>query len=196
MRTNLLFFSALFWLKVGIIAQGTLLLKANLSFAQNVYPGRRLPPPPAVRQPTKRSDSPSAVNCSQCSPLNLPPVNSPSVRPPVAAPVSGNQPLREYVFQAPATVRPADATVINNHPRPTVNPPAPRPENRANKPPHHSSGLLRLINSFALKLGVIVQQRWQKFKKLNPSHLSAREKMLFKRGYFSNNTKQRKEYKS
>lgn len=47
MRTNLLFFSALFWLKVGIIAQGTLLLKANLSFAQNVYPGRRLPPPPA-----------------------------------------------------------------------------------------------------------------------------------------------------
>jgi len=53
----------------------------------------------------------------------------------VAAPVSDNQPLREYVFQAPATVRPADATVINNHPRPTVNPPAPRPENRANKPP-------------------------------------------------------------
>jgi hypothetical protein len=135
MRTNLLFFSALFWLKVGIIAQGTLLLKANLSFAQNLYPGRRLPPPPAVRQPTKRSDSPSAVNCSQCSPLNLPLVNSPSVRPPVAAPVSGNQPLREYVFQAPATVRPADATVVNNHNRQTVNPPAPRPQNRANKPP-------------------------------------------------------------
>ncbi|MFM6064893.1 MAG: hypothetical protein ACKPAE_21490, partial [Microcystis panniformis] len=100
MRTNLLFFSGLFWLKVGIIAQGTLLLKANLSFAQNVYPSRRLPPPPAVRQPTKRSDSPSAVNCSQCPPLNLLPVNSPSVRPPVTAPVSGNQPLREYVFQA------------------------------------------------------------------------------------------------
>jgi hypothetical protein len=135
MRTNLLFFSALFWLKVGIIAQGTLLLKANLSFAQNLYPGRRLPPPPAVRQPTKRSDSPSAVNCSQCSPLNLPLVNSRSVRPPVAAPVSGNQPLREYVFQAPATVRPADATVVNNHNRQTVNPPAPRPQNRANKPP-------------------------------------------------------------
>jgi hypothetical protein len=71
MRTNLLFFSALFWLKVGIIAQATLLLKANLSFAQNVYPSRRLPPPPAVRQPTKRSDSPSAVNCSRCPPLNL-----------------------------------------------------------------------------------------------------------------------------
>ena len=133
MRTNLLFFSALFWLKVGIIAQGTLLLKADLSFAQNVYPGRRLPPPPAVRQPTKRSDSPSGANCSQCSPLNLPLVNSPSVRPPVAAPVSGNQPLREYVFQAPATVRPADATVINNH-RQTVNPPAPTSQNRANKP--------------------------------------------------------------
>jgi hypothetical protein len=135
MRTNLLFFSALFWLKVGIIAQGTLLLKANLSFAQNLYPGRRLPPPPAVRQPTKRSDSPSAVNCSQCPPLNLPPVNSPSVNPPVAAPVSGNQPLREYVFQAPATVLPADATVINNSNRQTVNPPAPTPQNRANKPP-------------------------------------------------------------
>ena len=135
MRTNLLFFSALFWLKVGIIAQGTLLLKANLSFAQNLYPGRRLPPPPAVRQPTKRSDSPSGANCSQCSPLNLPLVNSPSVRPPVADPVSGNQPLREYVFQAPATVRPADATVVNNHNRQTVNPPAPRPQNRANKPP-------------------------------------------------------------
>lgn len=135
MRTNPLFFSALFWLKVGIIAQGTLLLKANLSFAQNLYPGRRLPPPPAVRQPTKRSDSPSAVNCSQCSPLNLPPVNSPSVRPLVADPVSGNQPLREYVFQAPATVRPADATVVNNHNRQTVNPPAPRPQNRTNKPP-------------------------------------------------------------
>ncbi|MFM6517886.1 MAG: hypothetical protein ACKPIC_15210, partial [Microcystis panniformis] len=135
MRTNLLFFSALFWLKVGIIAQGTLLLKANLSFAQNVYPGRRLPPPPAVRQPTKRSDSPSAVNCSQCSPLNLPLVNSPSVRPPVAAPVSGNQPLREYVFQAPVTVRPADATVINNNNRQTVNSPTPTPQNRANKPP-------------------------------------------------------------
>ncbi|NCQ92884.1 MAG: hypothetical protein GPI94_19640 [Microcystis aeruginosa LG13-03] len=136
MRTNLLFFSALFWLKVGIIAQGTLLLKADLSFAQNVYPSRRLPPPPAVRQPTKRSDSPSAVNCSQCSPLNLPLVNSPSVRPPVTAPVSDNQPLREYVFQAPAPVRPADATVINNNNnRQTVNPPAPTPENRANKPP-------------------------------------------------------------
>ncbi len=134
MRTNLLFFSALFWLKVGIIAQGTLLLKADLSFAQNVYPGRRLPPPPAVRQPTKRSDSPSAVNCSQCSPLNLPLVNSPSVRPPVAAPVSGNQPLREYVFQAPAPVRPANATVVNNHNRQTVNSPAPTPQNRANKP--------------------------------------------------------------
>jgi hypothetical protein len=51
----------------------------------------------------------------------------------VAAPVSGNQPLREYVFQAPATVRPADATVINNH-RQTVNPPAPTSQNRANKP--------------------------------------------------------------
>ncbi|TRU46802.1 MAG: hypothetical protein EWV91_12185 [Microcystis aeruginosa Ma_QC_Ca_00000000_S207] len=135
MRTNLLFFSALFWLKVGIIAQGTLLLKANLSFAQNLYPGRRLPPPPAVRQPTKRSDSPSGANCSQCPPLNLPPVNSPSVNPPVAAPVSGNQPLREYVFQAPATVLPADATVINNSNRQTVNPPAPTPQNRANKPP-------------------------------------------------------------
>ncbi|MFM7474929.1 MAG: hypothetical protein ACKO2T_04105, partial [Microcystis aeruginosa] len=134
MRTNLLFFSALFWLKVGIIAQGTLLLKADLSFAQNVYPGRRLPPPPAVRQPTKRSDSPRGANCSQCSPLNLPLVNSPSVRPPVAAPVSGNQPLREYVFQAPATVRPANATVINNHNRQTVNSPAPTPQNRANKP--------------------------------------------------------------
>jgi hypothetical protein len=135
MRTNLLFFSGLFWLKVGIIAQGTLLLKANLSFAQNLYPGRRLPPPPAVRQPTKRSDSPSGANCSQCPPLNLPPVNSPSVNPPVAAPVSGNQPLREYVFQAPATVLPADATVINNSNRQTVNPPAPTPQNRANKPP-------------------------------------------------------------
>ncbi|ARI83839.1 putative potein [Microcystis aeruginosa FACHB-905 = DIANCHI905] len=135
MRTNLLFFSALFWLKVGIIAQGTLLLKANLSFAQNVYPGRRLPPPPAVRQPTKRSDSPSGANCSQCSPLNLPPVNSSSVHPPVAAPVSGNQPLREYVFQAPAPVRPADATVINNNNRQTVNSPTPTPQNRANKPP-------------------------------------------------------------
>ncbi len=135
MRTNLLFFSALFWLKVGIIAQGTLLLKANLSFAQNLYPGRRLPPPPAVRQPTKRSDSPSGANCSQCPPLNLPPVNSPSVNPPVAAPVSSNQPLREYVFQAPATVLPADATVINNSNRQTVNPPAPTPQNRANKPP-------------------------------------------------------------
>ncbi|TRV14385.1 MAG: hypothetical protein EWV41_01060 [Microcystis wesenbergii Mw_MB_S_20031200_S109] len=135
MRTNLLFFSALFWLKVGIIAQGTLLLKANLSFAQNVYPGRRLPPPPAVRQPTKRSDSPSGANCSQCSPLNLPPVNSPSVNPPVAAPVSGNQPLREYVFQAPAPVLPANATVINNHNRQTVNPPATTPQNCANKPP-------------------------------------------------------------
>ncbi|TRU80420.1 MAG: hypothetical protein EWV76_23400 [Microcystis novacekii Mn_MB_F_20050700_S1] len=135
MRTNLLFFSALFWLKVGIIAQVPLLLKANLSFAQNLYPGRRLPPPPAVRQPTKRSDSPSGANCSQCPPLNLPPVNSPSVNPPVAAPVSGNQPLREYVFQAPAPVLPANATVINNNNRQTVNPPAPTPENRANKPP-------------------------------------------------------------
>jgi hypothetical protein len=135
MRTNLLFFSALFWLKVGIIAQGTLLLKANLSFAQNLYPGRRLPPPPAVRQPTKRSDSASGANCSQCPPLNLPPVNSPSVNPPVAAPVSGNQPLREYVFQAPAPVLPADATVINNNNRQTFNPPAPTPQNRANKPP-------------------------------------------------------------
>jgi hypothetical protein len=53
----------------------------------------------------------------------------------VADPVSGNQPLREYVFQAPATVRPADATVVNNHNRQTVNSPAPTPQNRTNKPP-------------------------------------------------------------
>jgi hypothetical protein len=53
----------------------------------------------------------------------------------VTAPVSGNQPLKEYVFQAPAPVRPTNATVINNNNRQTVNPPAPTPENRANKPP-------------------------------------------------------------
>jgi len=168
MRTNLLFFSALFWLKVGIIAQGTLLLKANLSFAQNLYPGRRLPPPPAVRQPTKRSDSPSAVNCSQCSPLNLPPVNSPSVRPPVAAPVSGNQPLREYVFQAPATVRPADATVINNHPRPTVNPPAPRPENRANKPPAPQQRVIATNQLFRVEVKSNSAAALAKIKEIEP----------------------------
>ncbi len=168
MRTNLLFFSALFWLKVGIIAQGTLLLKANLSFAQNLYPGRRLPPPPAVRQPTKRSDSPSAVNCSQCSPLNLPLVNSPSVRPPVAAPVSGNQPLREYVFQAPATVRPADATVINNHPRPTVNPPAPRPENRANKPPAPQQRVIATNQLFRVEVKSNSAAALAKIKEIEP----------------------------
>jgi hypothetical protein len=168
MRTNLLFFSALFWLKVGIIAQGTLLLKANLSFAQNLYPGRRLPPPPAVRQPTKRSDSPSAVNCSQCSPLNLPPVNSPSVRPPVAAPVSGNQPLREYVFQAPATVRPADATVINNHPRPTVNPPAPRPQNRANKPPAPQQRVIAANQLFRVEVSSNSAEALAKIQEIEP----------------------------
>ena len=168
MRTNLLFFSGLFWLKVGIIAQGTLLLKANLSFAQNLYPGRRLPPPPAVRQPTKRSDSPSAVNCSQCSPLNLPLVNSPSVRPPVAAPVSGNQPLREYVFQAPATVRPADATVINNHPRPTVNPPAPRPENRANKPPAPQQRVIATNQLFRVEVSSNSAEALAKIKEIEP----------------------------
>ncbi|NCQ99459.1 MAG: hypothetical protein GPJ11_08290 [Microcystis aeruginosa L211-101] len=168
MRTNLLFFSGLFWLKVGIIAQGTLLLKANLSFAQNLYPGRRLPPPPAVRQPTKRSDSPSAVNCSQCSPLNLPPVNSPSVRPPVAAPVSGNQPLREYVFQAPATVRPADATVINNHPRPTVNPPAPRPQNRANKPPAPQQRVIAANQLFRVEVSSNSAEALAKIQEIEP----------------------------
>jgi hypothetical protein len=168
MRTNLLFFSALFWLKVGIIAQGTLLLKADLSFAQNVYPGRRLPPPPAVRQPTKRSDSPSAVNCSQCSPLNLPLVNSPSVRPPVAAPVSGNQPLREYVFQAPATVRPADATVINNHPRPTVNPPAPRPQNRANKPPAPQQRVIATNQLFRVEVQSNSTEALAKIQEIEP----------------------------
>ena len=168
MRTNLLFFSGLFWLKVGIIAQGTLLLKANLSFAQNLYPGRRLPPPPAVRQPTKRSDSPSAVNCSQCSPLNLPLVNSPSVRPPVAAPVSGNQPLREYVFQAPATVRPADATVINNHPRPTVNPPAPRPQNRANKPPAPQQRVIATNQLFRVEVKSNSAAALAKIKEIEP----------------------------
>ncbi|CCI14998.1 conserved hypothetical protein [Microcystis aeruginosa PCC 9806] len=168
MRTNLLFFSALFWLKVGIIAQGTLLLKANLSFAQNIYPGRRLPPPPAVRQPTKRSDSPSAVNCSQCSPLNLPLVNSPSVRPPVAAPVSGNQPLREYVFQAPATVRPADATVINNHPRQTVNPPAPRPQNRANKPPAPQQRVIAANQLFRVEVRSNSAEALAKIKEIEP----------------------------
>ncbi|CCH97796.1 hypothetical protein [Microcystis aeruginosa] len=168
MRTNLLFFSALFWLKVGIIAQATVLLKANLSFAQNLYPGRRLPPPPAVRQPTKRSDSPSAVNCSQCSPLNLPLVNSPSVRPPVAAPVSGNQPLREYVFQAPATVRPADATVINNHPRPTVNPPAPRPENRANKPPAPQQRVIATNQLFRVEVSSNSAAALAKIREIEP----------------------------
>lgn len=168
MRTNLLFFSALFWLKVGIIAQATVLLKANLSFAQNLYPGRRLPPPPAVRQPTKRSDSPSAVNCSQCSPLNLPLVNSPSVRPPVAAPVSGNQPLREYVFQAPATVRPADATVINNHPRPTVNPPAPRPQNRANKPPAPQQRVIAANQLFRVEVSSNSAEALAKIQEIEP----------------------------
>jgi hypothetical protein len=168
MRTNLLFFSALFWLKVGIIAQGTLLLKADLSFAQNVYPGRRLPPPPAVRQPTKRSDSPSAVNCSQCSPLNLPLVNSPSVRPPVAAPVSGNQPLREYVFQAPATVRPADATVVNNHNRQTVNPPAPRPQNRANKPPAPQQRVIAANQLFRVEVSSNSAEALAKIQEIEP----------------------------
>ncbi|REJ60140.1 MAG: hypothetical protein DWQ56_02530 [Microcystis aeruginosa DA14] len=168
MRTNLLFFSALFWLKVGIIAQGTLLLKANLSFAQNLYPGRRLPPPPAVRQPTKRSDSPSAVNCSQCSPLNLPLVNSPSVRPPVAAPVSGNQPLREYVFQAPATVRPADATVVNNHNRQTVNPPAPRPQNRANKPPAPQQRVIAANQLFRVEVSSNSAEALAKIQEIEP----------------------------
>jgi hypothetical protein len=134
MRTNLLFFSALFWLKVGIIAQGLLVLKPDLSFAQNVYPGRRLPPPPAVRQPTRRSDAPRPANCSQCPPLNLPPVNSSTVRPPVDTPISRNQSQREYVFQAPYPVRPANTTVINNNNRRTVNQPTPTPLNRANKP--------------------------------------------------------------
>ena len=168
MRTNLLFFSALFWLKVGIIAQGTLLLKADLSFAQNVYPGRRLPPPPAVRKPTKRSDSPSAVNCSQCSPLNLPLVNSPSVRPPVAAPVSGNQPLREYVFQAPATVRPADATVVNNHNRQTVNPPAPRPQNRANKPPAPQQRVIAANQLFRVEVSSNSAEALAKIQEIEP----------------------------
>ena len=168
MRTNLLFFSALFWLKVGIIAQGTLLLKANLSFAQNVYPGRRLPSPPAVRQATKRSDSPSAVNCSQCSPLNLPLVNSPSVRPPVAAPVSGNQPLREYVFQAPAPVRPADATVINNNNRQTVNPPAPRPQNRANKPPAPQQRVIATNQLFRVEVKSNSAEALAKIKEIEP----------------------------
>jgi hypothetical protein len=168
MRTNLLFFSALFWLKVGIIAQATLLLKANLSFAQNLYPGRRLPPPPAVRQPTKRSDSPSAVNCSQCSPLNLPLVNSPSVRPPVAAPVSGNQPLREYVFQAPATVRPADATVVNNHNRQTVNPPAPRPQNRANKPPAPQQRVIAANQLFRVEVSSNSAEALAKIQEIEP----------------------------
>ncbi|MDB9541919.1 hypothetical protein PN472_01875 [Microcystis aeruginosa CS-1036] len=168
MRTNPLFFSALFWLKVGIIAQGTLLLKANLSFAQNLYPGRRLPPPPAVRQPTKRSDSPSAVNCSQCSPLNLPLVNSPSVRPPVAAPVSGNQPLREYVFQAPATVRPADATVVNNHNRQTVNPPAPRPQNRANKPPAPQQRVIAANQLFRVEVQSNSTEALAKIQEIEP----------------------------
>jgi len=168
MRTNLLFFSALFWLKVGIIAQATVLLKANLSFAQNLYPGRRLPPPPAVRQPTKRSDSPSAVNCSQCSPLNLPLVNSPSVRPPVAAPVSGNQPLREYVFQAPATVRPADATVVNNHNRQTVNPPAPRPQNRANKPPAPQQRVIATNQLFRVEVKSNSAAALAKIKEIEP----------------------------
>jgi hypothetical protein len=134
MRTNVQFFSALFWLKVGIIAPGLLVMKADLSFAQNVYPGRRLPPPPAVRQPTRRSDALGRTNCSQCTPLNLPAANSPTVRPPVATPVSRNQSQREYVFQAPYPVRPASATVINNNRRQTVNRPTSTPQNRPNKP--------------------------------------------------------------
>ncbi len=168
MRTNLLFFSALFWLKVGIIAQGTLLLKADLSFAQNVYPSRRLPPPPAVRQPTKRSDSPSAVNCSQCSPLNLPLVNSPSVRPPVTAPVSGNQPLKEYVFQAPAPVRPTNATVINNNNRQTVNPPAPRPQNRANKPPAPQQRVIAANQLFRVEVSSNSAEALAKIQEIEP----------------------------
>jgi hypothetical protein len=128
-RTNILFFSALFWLKVGIIAQGLLVIEADLSLAQNVYPGRRLPPPPSVRQPTKRPDAPTRSNCSQCLPIN-----SPRVKPPASVPVSRTQAIREYVFQAPYPVRPARATVVNNNNRQTVNRPAPKPQNRANRP--------------------------------------------------------------
>jgi hypothetical protein len=86
----------------------------------------------------------------------------------VAAPVSGNQPLREYVFQAPATVRPADATVINNHPRPTVNPPAPRPENRANKPPAPQQRVIATNQLFRVEVKSNSAAALAKIKEIEP----------------------------
>jgi hypothetical protein len=107
-RINFSFFSVGLWLKIGILAQGILMIEGNLSLAQSGYRAtRRLPAPPSVRQPTRRSDDKGTSICSSCR------------RPISPAPVSSSPATREYVFQAPYPVRPA--TVVNSR-RPVSSP--------------------------------------------------------------------------
>jgi len=65
-------------------------------------------------------------------------------------------------------VRPADATVINNHPRPTVNPPAPRPENRANKPPAPQQRVIATNQLFRVEVKSNSAAALAKIKEIEP----------------------------
>jgi hypothetical protein len=100
-RKSETFFSLTFRVGIGMVITGTLTLDGDRASAQSIRRGNRLPPPPSVKQPTRKSDGGGRSICSPCRSPILPP-------PPPAAstPVTRG----EYVFQAPYPVRPATAT--------------------------------------------------------------------------------------
>jgi hypothetical protein len=114
------FFSPTLGVTIGGMLLANLGIDGDLSWAQSVRRGNRLPPPPSVRQPNKKYDGGGRSICSSC---RLPVSSSPPVpsRVPAVSP-------REYVFQAPPSVRPASVTTVSGDqkPRSAVQPPTQR----------------------------------------------------------------------
>lgn len=77
-RTNRVFFSAMLWVKIAVLLSATLIVQIDRTLAGET----RLPSPPALKKPAARA-------------IDRRPAVSPSPR------------SREYIFQAPPSVRPA-----------------------------------------------------------------------------------------
>jgi hypothetical protein len=122
------FFSPTLGVTIGGLLLASLGIDGDLSWAQSVRRGVRLPPPPSVRQPNKKYDGGGRSICSSC---RLPVSSSPPV--PSRVPAASS---REYVFQAPPSVRPASVPKVSSTRRtPSAVPP---PTQRSRQTPNSS----------------------------------------------------------